>query len=146
MCQIIFDDLRYSANEAFEFTFTANDSTFMQSDKSRVNGLLKNIIGNAVKYRNPEIENSFAHVEFTSTDSSYEIRVIDNGQGIPEKSLSRIFEMFYRASSSSVGTGLGLYICKEIVTKLNGSIQVESEVGKGTSVLITIPKIANDEQ
>jgi PAS domain S-box-containing protein len=146
MCQIIFDDLRYSANEAFEFTFTANDSTFMQSDKSRVNGLLKNIIGNAVKYRNPEIENSFAHVEFTATDSSYEIRVIDNGQGIPEKSLSRIFEMFYRASSSSVGTGLGLYICKEIVTKLNGSIQVESEVGKGTSVLITIPKIANDEQ
>jgi signal transduction histidine kinase len=118
----------------------------MQSDKSRVNALLKNIIGNAVKYRNPEITHSFAHVEFSVKENTYEIRVNDNGHGIPEKSLSRIFEMFYRASSSSVGTGLGLYICKEIVTKLNGTIQVESEVEKGTSVLITIPKIAEDEQ
>ena len=146
MCQIIFDDLRYSANEEFEFTFTAHDSIFMQSDKSRVNALLKNIIGNAVKYRNTEITHSFAHVEFSVKEDTYEIRVNDNGHGIPEKSLSRIFEMFYRASSSSVGTGLGLYICKEIVNKLNGTIQVESEVEKGTSVLITIPKIAQDEQ
>ena len=146
MCQTIFDDLRFSTNEEFEFTFTANDSVFMQSDKSRVNALLKNIIGNAVKYRNPEITNSFAHVEFSGNESAYEIRVIDNGHGIPEKSLSRIFEMFYRASSLSVGTGLGLYICKEIVNKLNGSIQVESEVEKGTSVLITIPIILQDEQ
>jgi len=146
MCQTIFDDLRFSTNEEFEFTFTANDSVFMQSDKSRVNALLKNIIGNAVKYRNPEITNSYAHVEFSGNESAYEIRVIDNGHGIPEKSLSRIFEMFYRASSSSVGTGLGLYICREIVNKLDGNIQVESEVEKGTSVLITIPKIEQDEQ
>ena len=69
-----------------------------------------------------------------------------NGQSKTQENFRRIFEMFYRASSSSVGTGLGLYICREIVNKLNGSIQVESEVGKGTSVLITIPKIVQDEQ
>ena len=63
----------------------------------------------------------------------------DNGEGISPASLKRVFEMFYRGTSSSQGTGLGLYICKEIVNKLNGEISLQSELGKGTSVYFWIP-------
>ncbi|MFM7596168.1 MAG: sensor histidine kinase [Flavobacteriales bacterium] len=53
--------------------------------------------------------------------------------------MNRIFEMFYRATTSSTGTGLGLYICKEIMNKLQGTIRMESTWGEGTSVYIHIP-------
>jgi signal transduction histidine kinase len=71
--------------------------------------------------------------------------VSDNGEGISEKNLGRIFEMFYRASNSSAGTGLGLYICKEIATKLGGEITISSVLGEGTQTLITLP-VKNDLQ
>jgi signal transduction histidine kinase len=67
--------------------------------------------------------------------------VIDNGEGISSKNINKIFDMYYRGSRSSVGTGLGLYICKEILNKLNGAITVKSEVDQGTTMTITIPKI-----
>lgn len=70
---------------------------------------------------------------------SMHIEIQDNGEGISEKHLSKVFDMFYRATTTSVGTGLGLYICKEIVAKLKGSISLISEVGKGTTVTIQIP-------
>jgi signal transduction histidine kinase len=53
--------------------------------------------------------------------------------------------MFYRGTTSSIGTGLGLYICKEIVNKLNGNLEVTSTLGKGTQMTITIPEIAHHE-
>lgn len=65
--------------------------------------------------------------------------VADNGIGISERNLPKIFDMFYRATSSVAGTGLGLYICKEMITKLGGSITLESQLGIGTTVKIYIP-------
>jgi signal transduction histidine kinase len=63
--------------------------------------------------------------------------------GISQKNLPRIFEMFYRGSSEVPGTGLGLYICKEIIEKLNGTISAKSEVGKGTTVKLQLPAQPN---
>ena len=60
------------------------------------------------------------------------ISIEDNGKGISEKSLPKIFEMFYRASQDTEGTGLGLYIVKEALAKIKGSIEVKSELGKGS--------------
>ncbi|HZX74479.1 MAG TPA: ATP-binding protein, partial [Cyclobacteriaceae bacterium] len=67
------------------------------------------------------------------------MRVIDNGSGIPEKHLPKIFDMFYRASENSQGSGLGLYIVKEALQKLGGTIWVESEFKIGSTFTISIP-------
>ena len=70
------------------------------------------------------------------------IRVTDNGEGIQPKHLDKIFDMFYRGTHTGVGTGLGLYICKEIASKLGGNVTVQSEHKMGTTVTIKLPNLA----
>lgn len=67
--------------------------------------------------------------------------VKDNGEGISESNQDKIFNMFFRGTTASVGTGLGLYICKEIVAKLGGAISVDSQLGVGTTMTIVLPEI-----
>jgi signal transduction histidine kinase len=72
-----------------------------------------------------------------------ELHIVDQGEGIPEAALPHIFERFYRAdrsrSRNSGGAGLGLSICKAIVERANGTIHIQSVVGKGTEVWVTVP-------
>lgn len=138
LCQTIFDDLRFSVGEEFEFSMDISDNTPYVSDKSRIASLLKNIIGNAVKYRKKDISDPYVRLHVERNEIQTIIQVSDNGEGIRSKSLERIFEMFFRATNSSVGTGLGLYICKEIVNKLGGEISAESIEGLGTTITITL--------
>ena len=100
--------------------------------------LLKNIIGNAVKYRR-NIPEAFVKVHVSHGDTSTFIRIEDNGQGITQKSLTKVFDMFYRGTSESIGTGLGLYLCKEIVDKFGGKLSVNSEWGQGSTFIIEHP-------
>jgi signal transduction histidine kinase len=137
MASQIFEDLKYAAEDHIDFKLDCEGDSLIISDKTRINTLLKNIIGNAVKYRSQQRE---AVIEFSMKriNNKVAISIKDNGEGIPADSLEKIFNMFYRASKTSEGTGLGLYICKEIVTKLNGSITVDSQLGVGTTVNILI--------
>lgn len=137
MATQIFEDLKYAAADQIDFKLYCDSNSLIISDKTRINTLLKNIIGNAVKYRSKQRE---AVIEFSMKriNNKVAISIKDNGEGIPADSLEKIFNMFYRASKTSEGTGLGLYICKEIVTKLNGSITVDSQLGVGTTVNILI--------
>jgi len=74
-----------------------------------------------------------------------ELRVVDDGEGIPETALPHVFDRFYRAdrsrSRNSGGAGLGLSICKAIVERSNGTIQITSAVGKGTEVRVVLPAV-----
>ena len=71
------------------------------------------------------------------------IKIEDNGIGIPEKEKAKVFNMFYRANEQSKGSGLGLYIVKETVEKLEGTITLKSEEGQGTTFEIYLPNLAN---
>ena len=110
------------------------------ADKYGIERVVLNILSNAIKYT-PENGNIKVYVGFVYNDAY--IKVIDNGIGIPEEDLSRIFERFYRVdkarSREMGGTGLGLSIAKEILDQNKGSIDIKSKVGKGTEVVIRIP-------
>ena len=110
------------------------------ADKYGMERVILNILSNSIKYTG-ENGNIKIYVGFVYNDAY--IKVIDNGIGIPEEDLSRIFERFYRVDKTRTremgGTGLGLSIAKEILDQNNGSIDIKSEFGKGTEVVVRIP-------
>lgn len=134
----IFQDLSHVAeNLDLQVKTSGNPSVIM--DRYRVEILLKNLIGNAVKYRRVDANPPFVHVDIINNENDCMISIQDNGEGIPEELQEKVFDMFFRASRTSQGTGLGLYLCKEITNKLNGQITLESKVGKGTSIHLRLP-------
>lgn len=116
------------------------------SDKNRLAVIFNNLISNAVKYRNPYQEKSFIAITVKVTSEKAFITIRDNGIGIAEKQIARIYDMFYRATDRSTGSGLGLYIVKETINKLNGTIQVSSVLDEGTTFHIEIPNVYEAEQ
>ena len=110
------------------------------ADKDGISRVILNVLTNSIKYTKEEGHIKI-YVGFVYNDAY--IKVIDNGLGIPEEDLSRIFERFYRVDKARTremgGTGLGLSIAKEILDRNGGSIDIKSEQGKGTEVVIRIP-------
>lgn len=110
------------------------------ADKDGIERVVLNILSNAIKYT-PDNGVIKVYVGFVYNDAY--IKIIDNGIGIPEEDMERIFERFYRVDKARSrelgGTGLGLSIAKEILDKNKGSIDIKSKVGKGTEVVIRIP-------
>jgi len=112
------------------------------TDQYRLQSILKNLISNAVKYHNPEANKSWVKVVVNATKERINIRVSDNGIGIGANEVDRVFEMFYRASEKSFGSGLGLYIVKETIEKMSGHILVSSQEGVGATFSLNIPNLA----
>ena len=112
----------------------------VSADKYGIERVVLNILSNAIKYT-PENGKIKIYVGFVYNDAY--IKIIDNGIGISEQNLTRIFDRFYRADKARTremgGTGLGLSIAKEILDQNKGSIDIRSELGKGTEVIIRIP-------
>ncbi|SMD38263.1 Two component regulator propeller [Reichenbachiella faecimaris] len=117
------------------------ESSF-HSDSKRLKIVLSNLITNAFKHHSPdESDNPFVNIRMERTEDGLRIKISDNGPGIEEEEQGKIFNMFYRATHKSEGTGLGLYLVKEIVENLKGTIEVESVVGKGTAFVIELPDL-----
>ena len=121
-------------------SFVTAEVPNVYADKEGIERVILNILTNSIKYT-PDGGNIKIYVGFVYNDAY--IKVIDNGLGIPEEDLNRIFERFYRVDKARTrqmgGTGLGLSIAKEILDKNNGTIDIKSEKGKGTEVVIRIP-------
>jgi len=139
-------DLKYAVPRNFIFKYALSEDTFsVNTDRSRLNTVLKNIIGNSVKYLRKDIDNPNVEIESRFEGDNLVISIKDNGEGIATDNLPKVFDMFYRASKSSSGSGLGLYICKEIIQKMQGQIHLDSVFQNGTTVNIRIP-ISNNQQ
>ena len=135
----IYQDLAFAEKTSIHFSKEIQGSSILVSDRSRVNTVMRNLIGNAVKYSKKNIEDAYVKTIVSHSGNQMLIKVEDNGEGISSENLVKVFDMFFRATISSQGTGLGLYICKEILLKLHGKIEARSELGKGTTVIVTIP-------
>lgn len=109
------------------------------ADAARIDQVVINFINNAIKYA-PESKEIRICIE--KVNNMAKVSVIDKGPGIPLEKLRHLFDRYYRADSSGsqyTGLGLGLYISSEIIKKHNGTIGVDSEVGKGSTFWFTLP-------
>ena len=108
------------------FKNTVAEQSILRTDSQRMKVVLHNLISNSVKYADFTKPDSFIHIDFHRNGAGNTIVISDNGMGIQKEKQSRIFEMYYRATDRSQGSGLGLFIVKEIILKLGGTIEVKS--------------------
>lgn len=118
-----------------------NQSVDFVCDDFRLRVILNNLISNAIKYRNHKVPNHYVTVTVNVTEKESEIIITDTGIGIPPQYLENIFKLFFRSPSSNKrqGSGIGLFIVKEALEKLNGFIEVNSNVETGTTFKLLIP-------
>lgn len=136
----IMDNLRYAEEvSSVKIKTDIPENYTLKTDKVRLKIVLNNLVSNALKYHDRYKAERFVRIRVQNENSHCEIVVEDNGIGIKPDHHEKIFDMFYRASENSKGSGLGLYIAREAVKKLGGQITVESELGKGTRFKIMLP-------
>lgn len=113
--------------------------TALYSDAYRLSVIMLNLISNSLKYGDDTKDQKHIQVSATITPANCILQVGDNGIGIHPDYIDNVFNMFYRATDRSQGAGLGLYIVKEMVEKLAGTISITSVLGQGTVITISIP-------
>ncbi len=113
------------------------------TDSMRLEVIINNLMSNAIRYSNKDIDNPTIEIIVNSNAESAEIKVIDNGIGIEKEYQDKIFGMFHQGVDHNTGSGLGLYIVKETVDKLKGKISVKSTLKKGTTFTVTLPNLLN---
>ena len=134
-----FNHLSYlQGAEHIQRTISISGKEF-HSDPWRIGEIFRNLVSNAIKYRKLENAAPSITICIEADDNQCKIQFRDDGIGIDKVNLNKIFEMFYRASDQSEGSGLGLYIVKNAVDKLGGKVTVESELEQGTLFKITLP-------
>jgi signal transduction histidine kinase len=114
-------------------------------DADRLRMIIENLVSNGIKYAKARPEPSFISVAVFENDNQLHITVADNGIGIEKTKREKVFEMFYRAHEISDGSGLGLYIVKEMVIKMQGQIELTSEEVQGTTFKIRLPLIKTND-
>jgi signal transduction histidine kinase len=137
----VIENLKYTDNFGLiDFRIDIETDEIIWSDITRLRIILNNLISNAIKFHVCEPDRKpFILVKLEKIDNNYQIVVEDNGRGIPSQFQSKIFDMFYRVAGDVQGSGLGLYILKETVDKLQGKVTVKSTEGVGTVFNIIIP-------
>lgn len=140
--QQVLDDHQYAPNyEKIEFIVEDSTTSVLMSDEMRLKIIFNNLISNAIKFH--FIGNGkqpYVKIIAYEEPASFLFRVEDNGSGIHPQLKDRIFDMFFRATDSVQGSGLGLYILRETVHKLSGEVEVDTQLGVGTTFAIKLPK------
>jgi signal transduction histidine kinase len=134
----VVEALKFSHNaDKIEFRKFIADHVVLISDRIRLTVILSNLIGNAIKYHDYRKGMPFIEIGYNE-DQSF-IYVQDNGMGVQPEHQEKIFNMFYRGSDRSSGSGLGLFITKEAVQKLGGVLTLDSTYGEGSTFTVILP-------
>ncbi len=137
----IWESLKYShMAQGIEFINDIPADLVIVNDGKRLSVVLGNLISNAIHYHDHRKENKYIRVYHHTTPTSFSLHIEDNGQGIAPEYQTKIFDMFFRGNESSQGSGLGLYIVKETLTKLSGTIQLTSTPRQGSTFSISVPR------
>ena len=143
LVRMVYRKLELEANKkslTVNCMFDPEMGLIIEMDRVKIDQVLMNVIGNAIKYTD---EKGRVDIDIIPKQNCVEIEVKDNGMGISEEDLSRVFERFFRSENArtgkSTGSGLGLGISKQIVEGHGGSIEIKSKYGGGTTVTISLP-------
>lgn len=133
-------NMPYELKDIFKIEINIQQTAKFFQDKRRLEIIFNNLISNGIKYRKIG-ENADHKLSFEATilDDKAMLTFRDHGRGIPSSQKDKIFEMFYRASSDTKGSGIGLFIVREVVMKMGGQIEVHSEEGQWTEFFIELP-------
>ncbi|MES2558986.1 MAG: hybrid sensor histidine kinase/response regulator [Bacteroidota bacterium] len=125
--------------KGIDFSIQTEQTKPFRSDVSKLKIILNNLIENAFKYQRTDATDKFVKVKLLITSELAEMIVEDNGIGIEEKYQHSIFDMFYRATTHAPGSGFGLYNAKDAITKLEGTLRVDSKPNEGSLFTVSIP-------
>ena len=135
-------EIHAGSTELHAFHFDCDETLHVAGDPARLRQVFSNIINNAIKY-SPDGGN--IAVDVSCDDHDVNIAITDEGFGVSEDDKARLFDKFFRAKATEQhdisGTGLGLAICKEIVELHGGKIEVESTLGEGTTMIVSLPMV-----
>jgi two-component system, sensor histidine kinase and response regulator len=132
----------FEQSKKIKYTKQINQSSPFKADIHRLRMVLNNVVSNAIRFRNQNIDNSEVSIEVLANKEKAIIKISDNGIGIEPQLLPTIFEMFTKSDADKAGVGVGLYIAREAVKKLGGNISLISEVGNGTKCIVEVPNKA----
>lgn len=137
VCEEIYAKFKDTLEQkAIQYTYTIFLKHTFYSDKALLVAILENLVENAIHFHGP---NPCIKLQISEQAEKLFICIKDNGQGIAEHVVDKIFDMYYRANDQSKGNGLGLYVVKKLVKVLEGEILVESKIGKGSTFTILLP-------
>ena len=137
----IINGYQYTIPSNLNFELDINNNKPFWSDQGKIKMIINALLSNAIKYSDCTKEKPKVIITVNIYNEYANIKIFDNGIGINNAYKDKIFNMFYRATEVSTGSGLGLYILKEAVEILEGSIKVESELGKGSCFTVLIPNM-----
>jgi len=137
------EDLKFYEGTTVSLELIMQQGVPFYSDERRLKSIVHNIMSNSVKYSDNQKDASWLKVEIENTESGCMLSFTDNGKGIQQEYQSRVFDMFYRATSEKSGSGLGLYIVKEMTERIGGTIELQSEPGIGTTLRLKLPSLVN---
>ncbi|WP_338764642.1 transporter substrate-binding domain-containing protein [Bernardetia sp. ABR2-2B] len=130
--------------EEVEFYKEITQEIEFYSDTERLHTILECLIANAIEYKAKRDKKSFVKVSARVTRTHASVIIEDNSQGIEEEQLDKVFEMFYRGNERSQGAGLGLYVVKQTVDQLKGTLQLQSNYKKGSVFTLQIPNLVKE--
>jgi signal transduction histidine kinase len=141
LAEEIWDSLKY-AEEAANIGFHQEipESVEVRGDRNRIRIILSNLMSNAIRYHDDSKPEKYIKLKYDVNGKGYYVKVEDNGLGISREYHEKVFTMFFRANEKSKGTGLGLYIVQETLAKLSGTVQLDSQPGRGSTFTIKLPK------
>jgi len=134
-----YEDLKFYEGTTVAMELITRGSNAFFSDERRLKSIVHNIMSNSVKYSDSSKNVCWLRAEIDVINEKCVLVFSDNGKGISMENQGRVFDMFYRATTERSGSGLGLYIVKEMTERIGGSILLESELGTGTTIRIELP-------
>ena len=128
-------------NNQIEIKPNLGEITDIKSYKGKLNQVFTNLIKNSIEaiQEKPELKNEFLAIQTTLVEEKVIIKIKDSGVGMTAEIKEKLFDKFYTTKSPDKGTGLGMGVCKSIIEEHNGTIEVKSKRGKGTTFKITLP-------